>query len=125
MGYGSLTFRILSELRRKGTLAEIRRVMDLGAQEAFLFDDRAAVADFLSSFGVEPAAPEEIEALVAKRFVKYLWERVGVEYLSSDYDAQFETLLLDLGHTFRNAVGNSKKRLPGCNRPASGRRVLS
>lgn len=98
MGYGGTTFQVLAELRRKGTLAGVRNMIDLGAQEAFLNGDLRPALDLLRAFGVENPDPAETQALVDKRFVKYLWERAGIEYFSTDYDAQFETLLLDLNY---------------------------
>lgn len=96
MGYGGSTFKTLAGLRRDGTLAGLRNVMDLGAQEGWTTPDY--VTDFLTAFGLTNPDPAEVDALIAKRFVKYIWERVGVEYTSTDYDAQFETLLLDLNY---------------------------
>jgi hypothetical protein len=55
------------------------------------------VGELLEAFGVA-ASPAEVRELVEKRFVKYIWERAGLAYSSVDYDAQFETVLLDLNY---------------------------
>src|SRR5262249_22863377 len=98
MGYGATTFQLLTELRRKGVLAGGRTVLDVGAQEAFLFGELGYAVEFLRAFGVEAPDPEETAALVDRRFVKHLWERVGVEYLAVDFDARLGALPLDLNY---------------------------
>jgi hypothetical protein len=95
MGYGGTTFKILAEMKRAGLLDGVRKLMDLGAQENF--SDYGPVADLIAAFGVDPD-PSMVETLVGRRFVKYIWERLGVEYHAIEFDAQFETLQLDLNY---------------------------
>lgn len=96
MGYGGTTFLILADLRRRGVLSDVHSVMDVGAQEAWDGGNPPYCTGFLKAFGGADVSPAEVAALLEKRYVKYLWERVGVKYHSIECDAQFDSLMLDL-----------------------------
>jgi hypothetical protein len=107
MGCSKYPFKVITELRRKGVFAGVKRVFDLGAQHIGLRGDYQPAVEFLEAFGVTDLRPGEVEALVKRRFMKHLWERAGITYFALDFDQQFQTLHLDLNYddlppAFRN-----------------------
>ena len=96
MAYGGTTFDILARLRREGVLSGVRTVMDVGTQEASVSSCPHYAATFLTEFGAGDVPAAELESLLAPRFVRPLWNRVGIDYHATDIDGQPGTLFLDL-----------------------------
>ncbi len=96
MGVGPGILSLYSRMQRDGLFTDIRRVMELGNQTLYCNNYPQALADVFNAFDVAPTDAQETRRLSNGQPIKFLFERLGIEYFCIDVDSSDVALRLDL-----------------------------
>ncbi|MBI4963473.1 MAG: hypothetical protein HY913_09360 [Desulfomonile tiedjei] len=95
MALGPLVLKVFVDLKKSGSFADIKSVMEIGSTDVESEKDIAALEDFLRAFGVNPEK-NLVDRIAEKGPARLLFETVGFKYGCIDFDGRHGALQLDL-----------------------------